>query len=454
MLALDPAAARTVARSLAASGNSLYTQAFAWRARLAELELAGHGLPARRAVEQAAEELWRNAAFLGLVSDRVIGADAVPIDAAALWQLAGGSAGRRGWLGPLRARLGASPLGGDRTGTFDAELRRPLQVYGADGVGRARSVLARLLADLSDPMQIREDEFALVRVADDRFVVVLPGVTDLSRPDLSLSEDHRSVRDLDQYAVASSRSSAVDDNRYASMVWAALDEHDVPEGAELLIVGHSFGADTALDLAADPVFNGGRWTVTHVVAAGYHSRPQLPDVVDGTEVLVLQNHRDAAVIVEGLGHSNASKSVTSRVNVVADAARFDLPGAFGHVVEAVEHDIATAVDLGEFAWDHGDDIARLVTGVGTGDVGLARGSAAELLTLEPGVERVGDHAVVDVFEGGSRGGGHHPANYIDHVADVDHPDVVAFLAGMSAQGYAADGSVVAVDVSVPRSGGS
>lgn len=454
-LALDPVAARAVARGLSTIGDSLYEQAFSWRARLADLGLAGHSVVGRRAIEESAEELWRDATFLALTADQVTGADrgagAAPLTAADLWRLASGAEGRHGWLGPFRDALGASPAGGELGGLFDGELRRPLHVYGTDPVTRSRSLLGRLLADLSDPMQIRADEFGLVQLADDRWIVVLPGVTDLSRPDLFLSDEHRSARDLDQYAVPSSRSTDVADNRYAELVWRALAARGVPDGAELMIVGHSFGADTALDLAADPTFNGEQYTVTHVVAAGYHSQPQLPDVVDSTEVLVLQNHRDAAVIVEGVGQSHAAKSVTSRASAIADAFRFDLPGVVGHAVDTVRHDVGTVLDLGEFAWQHGDEVARVTTGVTSGNWVLARGAAADLLTLEPRVERVGDHAVVDVFEGGGHGAGHHPTNYLEHIAEVDHPDVVGFLASVAAQGYDADGAVVAVDISVPTS---
>ncbi len=41
-----------------------------------------------------------------------------------------------------------------------------------------------------------------------------------------------------------------------------------------------------LDLAADPTFNSAdRFVVTHVVAAAYHSGPQLRSVPGSTEVL-------------------------------------------------------------------------------------------------------------------------------------------------------------------------
>ena len=448
-VAIDPQAARSVAHRISVVGGSLYDQAVSWRARLDDLDLAAHGAVCRRSIEEAAEELWRNAAFLALTADRATAADAGPLDATGLWHLASGVEGRNGWLASLREVVGISPTEGDIGEVFDGELRRPLQIVGRDPVQRARSLLTRLLADLSDPMQIRDDEFGVVQLAEDRFIVVLPGVTDLSRPGLSLSNRHRSVRDLDQYAIRSSRSSSVADNRYAALVWQALEERGVPGGSELMIVGHSFGADTALDLAADAGFNGARYDVTHVVAAGYYSQPQLRDVVDGTEVLVLQNHRDATVIIEGVAHSNAASSLTSRVAALGDAARLDLPGVAEHATEALRHDIGTMLDLGMFIWDHRDEAVGLAAGVASGNRWLVEGAAAELLALEPGVERSADH-VIDVFEGGDDGFGHHPTNYIDHVAEVGHPEVVAFLDSLSARGYDADGAFVGVDISVPR----
>ena len=88
------------------------------------------------------------------------------------------------------------------------------------------------------------------------------------------------------------------------MVWEALVEQGVPLGSQIVIVGHSFGSDTALDLASDPSFNGPQgFDVTHVVAAGYDSQPQLDDIPDRTNVLVLQNRDDVPVLVESVEHA-------------------------------------------------------------------------------------------------------------------------------------------------------
>jgi hypothetical protein len=450
-LGLDTGRARTVARALTAIGDELYREAVRLRGTFDELMLGAAGREARVALERASATSWRDATFLGLVCDRLEQVDvgSLPVSANELWMLAAGRTQRTGWLGPWRDWLGASREEGDRGGTFDAELRRPLHVFGSDGVARGRSLLGRLLEDLADPIQIRADEIELVQLATDRYVVALPGVIDLSRPHLGLDEAHRSVRDLDQYAIGSSRSSAVADNRYAQMVWTALERTGVPAGAELMIVGHSFGADTALDLAADRRFNGGSYRVTHVVAAGYASRPQLADVDADTDVLVLLNDRDAAVIVEALGQTNAARSVVARGRLLSELAHFDVTGALDSARDVAAADLGAMIDAGDVLVEHGTDLREIALGIGSGDWPLALGAAADLLTLEPGVERVGERAVVDVFDGGGDGAGHHPTNYVDHLVAVDHPAVTAFLRSLDDAGYAATASAVAIDVSVP-----
>lgn len=447
---LDTDAARSVAVRLRAGGDDLSGLSFDLRSLCESLQV--EGWIARRQCEIAAERLWTASAFLALVADLADGSD-TSLDASVvtrLMSLAGGLAGRRGPFGAFRAALGSSPPDGDVGGTFDAELRSPFAVVGSNPLARSRSALIRTLADLSDPRQIRQDEFELIQLAPDRYIVVLPGVTDLSSPDLFLSDTNRTVRDLDQFAVPSSRSSDVDDNRYARMVWDGLEAAGVPHGSSLMIVGHSFGADTALDLAADPGFNGRDFRVTHVVAAGYYSQPQLRGVAAGTDVLVLQNHRDTAVIVEGLGQSSAVKSVDSRWDAIDDAWHGDPIGAAGHLWDAWQHDLDTLVDVGEYAYDHSGDVRDIAIGAGWSDWDMVAGAAADLVWLEPRIEHVGDHVVVDVFEGGGDGAGHHPTNYIDHVASIDDPSVVAFLESVDRAGYTSSGSVVAIDVSVPR----
>ena len=211
-----------------------------------------------------------------------------------------------------------NPQHGDPAGTYRV---RPVAMPGSaprwwwpgEGAAWAGSTTpaARLVADAlaaTDNVNLlRHDEFGLMNNGDNRYTIVLPGVSDLSRPDHGWNGHHRSVRDLDMAAVVSAQSSDVADNRYARMVSQALLAAQVPEGAELLIVGHSFGADTALDLAADDAFTQ-RYTLAAVVATGYHSQPQLPAVGGSIPVLVVQNNNDLIVRAERLMPTKSSNS--------------------------------------------------------------------------------------------------------------------------------------------------
>jgi hypothetical protein len=328
---------------------------------------------------------------------------------------------------------------GDLGGTYESETHGDWysQQSGEElppAVAGNAAVIAALRLT-ADSTTIAADEFAVVRLDNGGHVVVLPGVTDLSNPDWGLSDEHRSVRDLDQHALPSSTSTGMADNRYAQMVAAGLAEFGVPIGSELMIVGHSFGADTALDLAADPIFNGpSGYAVTHVVAAGYYSDPQLPVVPDATEVLVLENANDTAVNVERVGY---------------------------HPVGAVDHSIDA---WGQF-WDGdvfggiadlagaGSDVTQFIVEAGplVPIVGLPPGAPAPSGGLVPnaGVTRPGPSQVVSVFDGGRQGAGHHQQNYIDYLATVDEPALDRFTASVAAAGYGGSGEVFTIDVSVP-----
>lgn len=221
---------------------------------------------------------------------RLVNTHLTPAAVAALWTR-------------IDAILVDRPGTGDPGGTFTT---RPtgfrLAAPNGPPAEQGRRAIVGALADTADPDRLYHDEFQLVSHENGTYTVVLAGVTDLRNPRAGLDRAHRSVRDTDVVAVRSAASAAVDDNPYARMVIDALDRLDVPRGANLMIVGHSQGADTALDLAADEGFNGDRYHVTHVVAAGYHSEPQLAHVRPDTSVLVLQNNKDLPILFENLGH--------------------------------------------------------------------------------------------------------------------------------------------------------
>lgn len=215
---------------------------------------------------------------------------------------------------------------GDGQGSPD-----PFSVEGNNSVDVGRNAVVRALEDTANGEQIQADEFQVVAHENGSYTVVLPGVTDLSNPQAGLSEHNRSVRDTDWAATRSAASASIDDNRYAQMVRDYI-EDNVPPGSDIAIVGHSFGGDTALDLAADPAFNGEDFNVTHVVAAAYHSEPQLPHVQDGTEVLVLQNSRDIPVVVEEAGHASSIGEIfpSDREDIIVDEFTGGWAGAGHH----------------------------------------------------------------------------------------------------------------------------
>lgn len=292
------------------------------------------------------------------------------------------------------------------------------------------SAIQRGFGSMSDNSQIGTDEFEAVIHENGNVTLILPGVTDLSTPHLGYDPTSRSVRDLDQVAIPSAFSSRVEDNEYAGMVSAfvdrAIDDEIIDQGANVLIVGHSFGADAALDLAASPSFNGEMVNVTHVVAAAYHSEPQIDDVVGSTQVAVLQNIYDVPVLAEG---------------VVMDAAV--LPpwrkgGRWGAGLRAVGR---LAVEGAELGLD-------VVTAGAVGRQSATGGIVGDRVTP------IAPNGVVVEFEGGLGNFGHHPEHYVRYLSEQQHgrnrnPLVHRFMDGIGESGYQEQGRILAVDVSVP-----
>ncbi|MEM7340497.1 MAG: WXG100 family type VII secretion target [Actinomycetota bacterium] len=299
-------------------------------------------------------QLLFNSPFLGTPAGGPIGG--------LLWQHLGAPAAREWWnteanpflvqqlFGPLESALGNDdPVPGDSEaripgqpwpvrGPDDADAPEPFVVpQGDTAADSGRNAVVAALEDTANGEQIFNDEFQIVEHDDNTFTVVLPGVTDLSNPNAGLNPENFSVRDTDFAAAQSAGSHLIDDNRYAQMVEAYIREN-VPPGANLAIVGHSFGGDTALDLASDPLFNGRDFTVTHVVAAAYHSEPQLPHVQDGTQVLVLQNSRDIPVVVEEVGHASSNREIFpgDRDGIVVDEFTGGWEGAGHHQNNYIE----------------------------------------------------------------------------------------------------------------------
>lgn len=355
---------------------------------------------------------------------------------------------------------GTCAVPGDLGGTYSLEERFPWFVYGDDASERGRNAVIRGLHDTANDCQIGPDEFEIVKVEDDRYVVVIPGVTDLSAAAtnplglLSWNPDHRSVRATFMAARRSALSTDIARNLYAQMVQNTM-EAEVPHGAEVMIIGHSFGADTALDLAADPTFNAaGRYDVTHVVAAAYHSGPQLPSVPSSTQVLVLQNSADLVVVAES-ALDQPSVAIHGAIDSVSSARDYDIDGVADGAGDALEGAGRSIIDgtrwfCGGGGRDLGiavtDDVVDHVSGF---DVPISDESIVEVFHLDPGVSQVTESQVAVVFDGGTSHAGHHQDHYIGYVEHADEASVTTFFESVDEAGYTANGTSLAVDVSVP-----
>lgn len=449
---IDTEAAELAARVWTEHGEGLHRRAFDLEHLLVELALGEQTLAVQR-LTAAATELWTIAAFVRRAAQAVEGGDGSfdPADAGDVARLlAEVGVGEPGAAIAASATARYSSAFGDPGERGDREVRTPYTTVGSTPDERARHRVARALSDTGAARRIRSDEFGLVRLDDGKHLVVLPGVVDLSAFDLGWDRHHRSVRDLDRAAFESSRSTGVGGNPYAHAVWEALVTAGVPAGTDIMMVGHSYGADTALDLAADAGFNGpDGFDVTHVVAAGYHSAPQLSAVTPGTDLLVLQNHRDLPVILEAVGESGVTESVVSSVASISSLAAFDPVAAVRHHARSVGHGWRALWSGANHVVDRAADVGDIAVGLALADPRRVSDGAADLVTLAPGVRTPAPGQVVSVFAGGGAGFGHAQSHYAAHVRDVDDPAVLSFLASVDAAGYTAPGVALAVDVSVP-----
>jgi len=342
-----------------------------------------------------------------------------------------------------------APTGdGDSGGTFGSDERVPFAAYGDNGSDRGQAAISRFLVDTSVGAQIQNDEFEIVHHGNGNYTVVLPGVTDLSQPQYGLNPDNQTVRDIDQFALPSSHSSSIDDNRYAQLVQEYI-TNNVPQGANVMLVGHSFGADTALDLASDPSFNNAETgvNVTHVVAAAYYSQPQISDVENNTQVLVLQNRQDVPVIAEGLGYAPQEIPGIARgiVGGAGDYARETISDApsgasqvFGFGTSLLRGDLGGATA-------HAGNVVNGIRDNGS-PVGVPDNTIFSL--ADAGVTSPNDNTIVARFDGGFSRAGHGQEHYTGFVNGTDDASVRAFFDSVAQNGYAENGRSFAVDVSL------
>lgn len=152
--------------------------------------------------------------------------------------------------------------------------------------------------------RLAQNEFEILKVSDDppRYIVNLPGV-EFGWGHLW---DNTHLRDLH----GASDARLTGDDAYAARVKLEMQRAGIPPGAEVMLVGHSYGAIAAMNIAGDHDFNqpgnasadgGYHVQVTHVVAAGAGLRDWVDDPPPGTDVLMVINRNDrvAAGIQQG-----------------------------------------------------------------------------------------------------------------------------------------------------------
>jgi hypothetical protein len=161
----------------------------------------------------------------------------------------------------------------------------------ADAMGRVADLEAQPAAELA----IQE-----ITCADGvrRYVVELPGIRDIAS------------RQQPQDLLGAVTAMAGGPTTYARCVREALDAAEVPVGAQVMLVGHSDGGIVAMELAADPAFNGSRVEVTHVIAAGapISGKQVAPLRRASTRVLSVENVNDVVTHLDGVDGSAIRQS--------------------------------------------------------------------------------------------------------------------------------------------------
>lgn len=347
------------------------------------------------------------------------------------------------------------PTKGDAGGTLSAEVRTPFAPLGSTPFALGAGIIAHALADTGDEDEVHVDEFQAIFHNNGKVTLVLPGVVDLSKPDYGLDEVHNSARDLDQHAVPSSLNSEIDSNVYAQLIveWieTQIANGVIQPGTEILIVGHSYGADTAVDLASDPYVNGELVNITHVIPAAYHTEPQLNDVVNGTQIGVLQNIYDLPVLAEGIGGDLTGLGL----GLISPITDHEPMGGEGSGLAGLTRPLVEAgeglLSLGALGVNAVGDTVDLLSG------NPVLPSQPTVPNLPTDIEILGDvvHVVpgqgfIAEFEGGFEGFGHHQNNYIDYIESHDLPPVVTtMLTDIGNAGYGEPGVSLAIDISVP-----
>lgn len=234
---------------------------------------------------------------------------------------------------------------------------------------QGRMTVLSAIMDLDNPDRIGPGQIGIRQLDNGNYVVILPGVEDLSSsldnfgqgaavgapfgagPAAvtgteavidEIMDPSGSIRDM-RYAIPASMGGS---NAYADAVRAAMQDAGIPAGANVMVVGHSYGAYAAVDLASDSSFNntngpGYYVNITHAVAIGADTDWDAGDIPPGTNLLIANNRFDAAYQAEVPLHHGVYTDLPDNVT------RIDFNGGnagWGHDPQNYSDWFATAED--------------------------------------------------------------------------------------------------------------
>jgi hypothetical protein len=269
----------------------------------------------------------------------------------------------------------ASEMGGERQRGWPRAVQperfgeiepRVWSTFGPSDSGRGTVLDA--FGATGDPSRAAFDEIEIRKLDNGRYIVVLPGVVDLTEKldDVGRSALQGNAADpwydgeqpdtVKRMAYAISESKDTSDsfvNPYSLRVIEQMQRAGVPQGADVMLVGHSFGAYTAMELAGNDKFNsadgmseGYHVNVTHVVAAGADTNWKLPEIPPETGALILNNRFDAAFRAEDGLVSDVSPFRSNQVQIEFNG-EFEGVYKAGHHPSTYEHWLAKAHDRPE-----------------------------------------------------------------------------------------------------------
>ncbi|MGH8889887.1 MAG: hypothetical protein ACRDV3_09050 [Acidothermaceae bacterium] len=192
---------------------------------------------------------------------------------------------------PLSLVAKAAP---ERSGYVAVSRYRPL--WGGTAAGSIGGVMHRVSALERFPDASLAIEAVTGPDGAVRYIVELPGIRHLGAAadpqDLSGAVNAMEMRST----------------AYTRCVSEALDAAGAPEGAEVMLVGHSQGGIVAMDLAGDPAFNGGRVKVTDVIAAGSPISAKQVVAGSGTAVFSVENVADVVSHLDVVDSASAPET--------------------------------------------------------------------------------------------------------------------------------------------------